>query len=376
MSRNPLQQLIDEGMSVWLDYLDRDIMNSGLLQRLIDEDGVHGETSNPSIFQQGVSSGTEYAGDIARLTGEGKNAEEICWDLMISDVQRACDIFRPLYDSSKGEHGYVSLELNPTLANETDASIDQGRELWKRVDRPNLMIKVPATEAGLPVVEALLRDGFNVNVTLLFAVQMYEKVIDTFFTALENRLEDGNQVDSIASVASFFVSRADSEADKRLDKVLESSPDHAKKISGIRGRVAVANSVVAYNSFEEKFASKRWKELEKKGACLQRPLWASTGTKSPEYSDILYVQDLIGPHCVNTMPDKTMNNFRDHEKAVRTLTTESLKNARDVLAVLAEVGVDLDDITMNALLNEGVEKFEISYRELLDTIAKESGRNV
>lgn len=375
MSGNPLRQLRDEGMSVWLDYLDRDIMNSGLLQRLIDEDGVHGETSNPSIFQQGVSSGTEYAGDIARLTGEGKSVEEICWELMISDVQRACDIFRPLYDSSKGKHGYVSLELNPTLANETDASIDQGRELWKRVDRPNLMIKVPATEAGLPVVEALLRDGFNVNVTLLFAVQMYDKVIDTFFTALEKRLEDGNPIDSIASVASFFVSRADTEADKRLDKALESKPGLEEKIRGIRGRVAVANSIVAYNSFEEKFASKRWKELEERGASLQRPLWASTGTKSPEYSDILYVQELIGPHCVNTMPDKTMNNFRDHGKAVRTLIPECLKNARGVLAALAEVGVDLDDITTKTLLEEGVEKFEISYRELLDTIAKESGRN-
>ncbi|MBN1826537.1 MAG: transaldolase [Candidatus Eisenbacteria bacterium] len=374
MAENPLIGLHKQGMSIWLDYLDRKIMDSGHLRKLIDEDGIHGETSNPTIFQMGVSQGTEYAEDIARLSGEGRSAEEICWELMIADVRRACDIFRPLYDESDAAHGYVSLELDPTLADETEPSIVQGRELWKRVDRPNLMIKVPATDAGLPVIRTLLSEGMNVNVTLLFAVRRYEQVMDAFFSGLEARRSAGGAVDRIHSVASFFVSRTDTEVDKRLDGIVAARPEKANAAARIRGRVAVAVSRVAYHAFEEHFNSERWRRLAAAGARLQRPLWASTGTKNPAYSDILYVQDLIGPHCVNTVPEKTMNAFRDHGVAKRTLTDENRKDAEETLALISEAGVDIREVTERVLVREGVEKFKVSYRDLLKTIAEAAGR--
>lgn len=369
MATNPLIGLQEAGVSVWLDYLDRNLMSTGRLQKLIDEDGVRGETSNPTIFQMGISKGEEYAGDIRKLAAGGASTEEICWEIMISDVQAACDIFRPLYDSSGGEHGFVSLELNPTFAHETEKSIDQGRKLWARVDRPNLMIKVPGTTEGLPVVEQLLYEGLNINVTLLFAVRRHEEVMDAFMGALDRRAAEGKSVSGIASVASFFVSRVDSETDKRLDKVLESNPELKEKIDTLRGRVAVANSQLAYKAFQNKFGGDRWKRLADLGARIQNPLWASTSTKSPDYPDTLYVQDLIGPHCVNTIPDDTIVAYRDHGEPRVTLTDDAIARGERVLETLAEVGVDLDDITLNALVKEGVEKFEISYRELLDTIA-------
>ncbi len=370
MATNPLIGLQEAGVSVWLDYLDRNLMSTGRLQKLIDEDGVRGETSNPTIFQMGVSKGKEYAGDIKKLAGNGASTEEICWEIMISDVQTACDIFRPLYDSSGGEHGYVSLELNPSFAHETEKSLEQGRRLWARVDRPNLMLKVPGTTEGLPVVEQLLYEGLNINITLLFAVRRHEEVMDAFMGALDRRAAEGKPVSGIASVASFFVSRVDSEADKRLDKVLESDPGLKEKIATLRGRVAVANSQLAYKAFQKKFGGDRWKKLADLGARVQNPLWASTSTKNPDYPDTLYVQDLIGPHCVNTTPDDTIVAYRDHGEPRVTLTDDAIARGERVLETLAEVGVDLNDITLNALLKEGVEKFEISYRELLDTIAE------
>ncbi|MFH1279342.1 MAG: transaldolase [Candidatus Eisenbacteria bacterium] len=363
MASNPLKRLQDEGVSVWLDYLDRNLMDSGRLQRLIDEDGIRGETSNPTIFQMGVSKGVEYAEDIRRLAADGRSTEEICWEIMIGDVRRACDIFRPLYDESDGAHGYVSLELNPTFAHKTAESLVQGRELWKKVGRPNLMLKVPGTEEGLPVIEELLAEGMNVNVTLLFAVSRYEEVMSAFFRGLRRQIGEGKPVDRIASVASFFVSRVDSEADKRLK---------AAGRTDLCGRVAVANSRLAYRAFEERFAGRDWKELEAAGARIQNPLWASTSTKDPSYSDILYVQDLIGPHCVNTMPDDTIDAYRDHGTPERTLTDATIADAKAVLGELAEAGIDIDDITMNTLVPDGVRKFEKSYYDLLETIEREA----
>lgn len=364
MASNPLKRLQDEGVSVWLDYLDRNLMDSGRLQRLIDEDGIRGETSNPTIFQMGVSKGVEYAADIRRLAREGRSTEEICWEIMIGDVRRACDIFRSLHDESGGAHGYVSLELNPTFAHKTAESLAQGRELWKRVDRTNLMLKVPGTEEGLPVIEELLFEGMNVNVTLLFAVGRYEEVMDAFFRGLRRRVGEGKPVDRIASVASFFVSRVDSEADRRLKE---------KGRNDLCGKIAVANSRLAYRAFEEKFGGKAWKELEGKGARLQNPLWASTGTKNPSYSDILYVQELIGPHCVNTMPDDTIDAYRDHGTPERTLTDATVADAESVMKELAGAGIDIEDITMGTLVPDGVRKFEKSYSDLLDTIEKAKG---
>ncbi|MBM3320458.1 MAG: transaldolase [Candidatus Eisenbacteria bacterium] len=370
MSKNPLRELSKEGVSVWLDYLDRKLLRTGRLARLIEEDGIRGETSNPTIFQQGISAGSEYAEDIRGLAARGRSAEEICWEIMIGDVQAACDVFRPLYDRTNREHGYVSLELNPTLAHKTEESIAEGRTLWKRVGRPNLMLKVPGTVEGLPVVETLLSEGLNINTTLLFSVRRYEEVIDRFFGGLEKRLAEKKPIEGIGSVASFFVSRVDTEADKRLDAILAARPEKSGAIAALRGRVAVANSRLAYGAFLAKFGSERWKRLAERGARPQNPLWASTSTKNKAYSDILYVAELIGPHCVNTMPEETIDAFRHHGAARRTLTNETIAEAREVFASLAEIGVDIEEITLGHLVKDGVRKFEVSYEELLGTVAK------
>ena len=363
MPTNPLLQLQQEGVSVWLDYLSRDLMNGGGLQKLIEDDGLRGETSNPSIFQKAISHGEAYREQINALAQRGLDAEAICWELMVADVQRACDIFRPLYDETEGRHGFVSLECNPHLADDTENELAQARELWKRVDRPNLLVKVPGTEAGLPVIEQCLYEGINVNVTLLFAVQRYEAVMEAYMRALERRMADGLPIDRIASVASFFVSRVDTEAEKRLAKT--SSPEG----TAILGKIAVANARVAYGAYECRMASERWKGLAAHGARVQNPLWASTSVKNKAYSDTLYVADLIGPDCVNTMPEETVDAFRDHGVVARTLTAANLTEARRVLDTLASLGVDLDDITLNTLEREGVQKFNEAYDQLLVTVA-------
>lgn len=363
MSTNPLLLLQNEGVSVWLDYLSRDLMNEGGLQKLIDDDGLRGETSNPSIFQKAISQGDGYREQLVALAHAGHDAEAIAWELMISDVQRACDMFRPLYEESDGRHGFVSLECNPYLANESEKELAQARELWKRVGRPNLMVKVPGTKAGLPVVETLLYEGINVNVTLLFAVQRYEEVMEAHVRALERRVADGLPVDRIASVASFFVSRVDIEAEKRLAKISDAA------VSSVLGRIAVANAQVAYGAFACRTASDRWKALAAKGARVQNPLWASTSVKNKAYSDTMYVAELIGPDCVNTMPEETVDAFRDHGVCARTLTPENLAKAREVLATLARLGVDLDDITLSTLEREGVQKFNDAYDQLLAAVA-------
>lgn len=367
MSKNPLLQLQDEDVSMWLDYLSRDQMNSGGLQKLIDHDGLRGETSNPSIFQKAISEGQSYNEQINELALKKMSAEEICWELMIADVTRACDVFRPLYDRSSGRHGYVSLECNPLLADDTAAELKQARELWSRVNRPNLLIKVPGTKAGLPVIETCLYEGINVNVTLLFAVQRHEEVMDCYMRALERRVAEGKPIDRIASVASFFVSRVDTEVEKRLAKL----GGDAQKTQSVLGWVAVANAQVAYMKFEEHFGTDRWKKLQAKGGFYQLPLWASTSTKNPKYSDTLYVAELIGPHCVNTMPEETIDAFRDHGVVKRTLTAENGKKALQTLATLKELGVDLDDVCLNTLEREGVQKFADAYHQLVNAVAKE-----
>jgi len=370
MASNPLRKLQEEGVSVWLDYLDRKLMSGGRLDRLIEEDGIRGETSNPTIFQMGVSTGEEYAGAIRALAAEGQSAEEICWEIMIADVKRACDIFRPLYDESAGAHGYVSLELNPSLARDTDESLRQGRALWKRVDRANLMLKVPGTVEGLPVVEELLFEGMNINVTLLFAVRRYEEVIDAFFRALERRAARGERLDRIASVASFFVSRVDTEADRRLDALVGADRRKAAEVEPLRGKIAVANSRLAYAAFLKRFGDDRWSKLRERGARPQSPLWASTSTKNRAYRDVLYVEELIGPHCVNTIPDETIDAFRRHGTVRRTLTSATIDEARTILGSLDRLGIDRAEITEEVLVREGVAKFEKSYDDLLGTISR------
>ena len=360
-----LKQLLEQGVSVWLDSLSRDMLQSGFLQQWVDQ-GMRGQTSNPTIFQGAIRGSKTYDDDIRKLAQKGLKAEQICWELMVADVQAACDKFLPVYQASKGLDGYVSLELDPTKARDTQGSIDQGLALWPEVERPNLMLKVPATREGIPALKALVKAGFNVNVTLLFSVERYDHVMTAHMEALEARLAAGQPIDNIATVASFFVSRVDTEVEKRLAKL---SPTEEQN-KALLGQVAVANARIAYAQFKRRLASERWQALAAKGAQVMRPLWASTGVKNPAYPDTLYVDELVGPHCVNTMPEATLTAVMDHGKTACTLSDAHLQAAEETLKVLKQVGIDLSDVTMNTLEVEGVQKFADSYKDLVQTIER------
>lgn len=360
-----LKDLHQFGVSVWLDSLSRDMLHSGYLQDWIDQ-GVRGQTSNPTIFQGSIRGSKTYDEDIRKFSQSGLSPEQICWELMVADVQGACDRFLPLFESSGGQDGFVSLELDPTKARDSQASLQQGLLLWPKVQRPNLMLKVPATKEGIPVLKGLIEQGMNVNVTLLFAVERYDEVMTAHMEALEARLAAGKPIDGIATVASFFVSRVDTEVEKRFAHL----PLTEGQKSGLLGKVAVANARVAYARFLERLASPRWQALAQKGAQVMRPLWASTGVKNKAYSDTLYVDELVGAHCVNTMPEATLKAVVDHGRVTQTLGPAQLEQAREVLQLLAEVGVDLQDVTLHTLEVEGVQKFEESYLDLLQTLER------
>lgn len=369
-----LVELSKAGVSPWLDNLKREMFADGSLARLIAEEGVRGQTSNPSIFQSAISKSDIYDSDILSLAKKGMEAEPIVWELMVSDVQSACDAFKGLFESSKGTDGFVSLELDPTKARDTEVSLKQARELVAKVNRPNLMIKVPATEEGLPVVETLISEGVSVNVTLLFSVKRYGEVIDAWMSGLEKRAAKGLSLKGISSVASFFVSRVDTECDKRLDKVYEACPDLIKKHGDLRGKMAVANACLAYELFKQRIASERWAKLAAAGASVQRPLWASTSTKNPAYKDTLYVDDLIGPDCVNTMPDNTVAAFADHGTVAFTLTDEAIAASHKIIDAFGAIGQDLVDVTDNVLMNEGVDKFAVAYTKLLQAVTEKRAK--
>lgn len=363
MANQKAEQIFQSGVSLWLDSLSRDMIESGWLTDKLNSWGLRGQTSNPTIFEKAISKGTAYDESVKDAASRGLDREALCWELMIDDVQRACDLFKPMYEESKGGDGYVSLELDPTKANETEASLAQAHELWKRVDRPNLMLKVPATKGGMPVIEEAIAAGYNVNVTLLFSEEMYREVMDRFLKGLERRVADNLPIENIASVASFFVSRVDSEVDRRLTEI---GTDAAL---ALKGKAAIANARVAYAAYQEVIAnSDRFAALKAKGARVQRPLWASTSTKDPSYPDTLYVDELIGPDCVNTVPEKTLEAALDHGKTAVTLTAENEKLARQELDSLKEVGIDLHQITNVLLLDEGVSKFAKSYESLIATL--------
>lgn len=369
MANQKAEQLFQAGVSIWLDSLSREMLDSGWLEEKVGAWGLRGQTSNPTIFEKAVSSGTSYDEAVKAAAERGLDKTATCWELMIEDVQRACDMFMDMYRQSDGGDGYVSLELDPTKADDTEASIAQAHELWKRVDRPNLMLKVPATTEGLPVVEEALYSGYNVNITLLFSEQMYRQVMERFLTALERRVKEGKPVDQIASVASFFVSRVDGEVDKRLEAM---GGDQA---AALMGKIAVANARVAYAAYQEVLeGSERMAALVAKGAAIQRPLWASTSTKNPDYPDTLYVDELIGPNCVNTLPENTLEAALDHGTIAQTLTRDNEKLARTQLAALDELGIDLDEITNVFLVEQGVSKFEKSFLSLLGTIEEALGQ--
>ena len=360
---NRLVQLQDFDQSVWLDSISRGLVQSGQLQALVDNDGLRGMTSNPAIFEKAISGSDDYRDQLRALHAAGKSTVEIYEAVAITDIQSACDVLRPVYDASDGEHGLVSLEVSPELAFDTEGTIAEVRRLWQQVDRPNLMIKIPATDEGVPAVQQMLTEGHNVNITLMFSLTDYDNVAEAYISALEARAAAGKPIDRIASVASFFVSRIDTLADELLEARVQAGESRAQEIMG---QVAIANAKVAYQHFLEFFKSERFRKLEAKGARVQRVLWASTSTKNPAYSDVMYVDTLIGPHTVNTLPDDTMDAFRDHGTLAQTVDTGAAE-AQAVLDALSAVGVDYHAMTRQ-LQQEGVDKFVKPYHALLERI--------
>ena len=371
MSQTPLHDLHAHGQSVWLDFLSRDLVDSGELARLVADEGVRGMTSNPTIFQEAIKGSDTYDADVRRLGADGLSPAAMFEAIAVDDISAACDVLRPVFDESGMTDGFVSLEVSPRLAHDTQATIDEARRLDAAVDRPNLMIKVPATPAGLPAVETLLTEGVNVNITLIFAQAVYRGVVDAYLRALENRSARGESVDDVASVASTFVSRIDTAVDARLDELLQERPDDAAEIRSLQGKAAIANSKAVYRIFEDISASERFQALAADGAQPQRPLWASTSTKNPAYPTTLYVDELIGPNTVNTMPSVTMDAFREQGEVQPTVNSD-LDYWGGVLERLAAVGVDLDAI-MDQLQTEGVQKFIDSYDDLLNDLEAKAG---
>lgn len=366
----PLWRLTELGQSVWLDYIRRDILENGELERMIREQAVRGVTSNPAIFEQAINGSDAYDDALEELASRGATPLEAYEALAIDDIRRAADLFRPLYDETGGTDGFVSLEVSPELAHDTDATLEEARRFWAEVDRPNVMIKVPGTEEGLPAIEQLLYEGLNVNITLLFSLEGYQKVMEAYLRALERRAADGASLDRVASVASFFVSRVDTAVDAELEKRLESADTDAERarIQALFGKAAIANAKVAYQHFSDAFSGDRFARLRERGAHVQRPLWASTSTKNPAYRDVVYVENLIGPHTVNTMPLATVQAFADHGEARRTVDAE-LGAAREDLQALSDLGIDLGHVT-HQLQVQGVEKFVDPFRELLRCIGE------
>jgi transaldolase len=362
---NQIQQLRKEGQSVWLDYIERGMVQSGELAGLV-ADGVAGVTSNPSIFQAAIAKSDAYAADLQALAESDADAKTIFETLAVADIQAAADILRPVYDANDGQDGFVSLEVAPDLAYDTASTIAEARRLHAMVDRPNLMVKVPATEAGLEAIRQLTADGININVTLIFSLDRYAAVKEAYISGLEARHAAGAPIDRLASVASFFVSRVDNNVDARLDRLRKDDPGQADAYAGLLGQIAVANAKLAYAQFEETFSGPRWEALAAAGAHVQRPLWASTSTKNPDYSDLLYVETLIGPHTVNTMPPNTLEALLDHGTVQRSVDSD-VNDARAAMAQLAAIGIAIDEVT-DELEAEGVQKFADAFEQLLSAI--------
>jgi transaldolase len=357
MTENRLKRILAVGQSVWCDNIQRNMITDGIFKKMITEDGLRGVTSNPTIFDKAISGSKDYDAEITKLLGQGVRGEDLYWKLVIRDIQDAADVFLPVYNESKGLDGYISIEVSPLLANDTKNTIQQARELHKKVGRKNIMVKVPATEAGIPAIKQLIADGININVTLIFSVDRYKAVMEAYMAGLEERHWAGKPVSGIQSVASFFVSRVDGVIDAAL---LEKGSAEAK---ALLGKAAIANSKIAYEEFRKFFNGARYKTLKQMGAAVQRPLWASTSTKNPDYSDVMYAEALMGPNTVNTLPPATLEAYRDHGDAADRIGS-GLDEAKAQLKALADLGIDLKAVTEKLEL-QGVQSFIDSFNQLI-----------
>src|SRR5260221_1670836 len=370
---NPLKALLTYGQSPWMDYIRRDLLTGGGLKKYIDNDGLRGMTSNPAIFEKAITGSNLYNDVLTSPDAKELDANGVFEKIAIRDVQDACDIFKPVYVESKRRDGYVSLEVSPFLGFDTKASLAEARRLWKAVDRPNVMIKIPGTPEGLPAIRQALEEGININITLLFAQSAYEQVAEAFLAALEARAAKGQDISQIASVASFFVSRIDSLVDSKIDEKLKGGADAAQAalLESIRGKVAIANARLTYKKYQELFGGSRWKALASKGAQTQRLLWASTSTKNPKYRDVLYAEELIAPDTLDTIPPATFDSFRDHGK-MRPSLTEDVPGAARTIADLANAGIPMKEVT-NKLPVDGVKLFSAAFTTLLAAVGKNAG---
>jgi transaldolase len=364
MGKNRLQELNDIGQSIWLDSIDRRMLHDGELDRRIRDDALTGMTSNPTIFQKALASSSAYDEQITEAEEKGPTSWELFELLETTDVRDACDHFAGVYSSTRGADGYVSIEVSPGVSHSADATVEEARRLWKTVDRPNVMVKVPGTTEGAVAVRRLIAEGINVNITLLFAIEAHERVIEAYLTGLEDRVKAHQPIDGVASVASFFVSRVDTEIDKRLDALIARAIGPERdRLKTLKGRAAIANAKLAYRLFTRKFAGPRWEALVKQGARVQRPLWASTSTKNPEYRDVMYVEELIGPDTVDTMPPATIDAFRDHGAVERTVD-KKIAVAEGVLKEIEAIGISVKEVT-EKLLVDGIASFQKSFDELI-----------
>jgi len=370
---NPLKSLEQLGQSPWLDFIERKFLADGMLQKMIAEDGLKGMTSNPSIFEKAMGHGKNYDAGFRQLAEQGNiDTQDMYESLAIQDIQQAADLLRPVYDATKRRDGYVSLEVSPYLALRTDETVEEARRLWKLVGRDNLMVKVPGTVEGTSALRTLIGEGININVTLLFSQQAYKDVAEAFITGLEKLKSNGGDISRVASVASFFVSRIDGQIDKKIDERLKAGDQATDDLKRLRGKVAIANAKLAYQHYKMLISSDRWKTLVAAGTMPQRLLWASTGTKDKAYSDVLYVEELIGDATVNTMPPATMDAFRDHGR-VRNALEEDVAGARDILDTAETLGLDLDGVT-HALVEDGVKQFSKAADDLLAAVAAKRGK--
>jgi transaldolase len=369
VSDNPLKSLNAVGQAIWLDFIDRPMLRNGDLERRIRDDALTGMTSNPTIFEKALAEGSAYDDQIRSAAGDF-TAMELFELIATTDVRDACDLFRGTYDRTNGADGFVSIEVSPGAANDARATISEATRLWATVDRPNVMVKVPGTVEGATAVRQLTANGVNVNITLLFAIEAHKRVIDAYIAGLEDRVQTGKDISKIHSVASFFVSRVDTEVDKRLDAAVAKSPTNQETLKSLHGKAAIANAKLAYRLFQSEIATPRWKALASKGATVQRPLWASTSTKNPAYRDVMYVEQLIGPDTVNTMPPQTIDAFRDHGVVARTVDA-NVDEAQRTIDTLEQNGISMRDVT-DKLLTDGLASFQKSFDTLLNGLEKKT----